>query len=752
MTVTIQPGTDIAAAIAANPNETNFVLAAGTHRGMYFEPRGGINIRGNGTARLNGSVIVTGWTQHATNVWTVNSPIPGSQVVKKPSVGGFNTVTSTYPRAADAVDLFVDGVRLNHVTSIAAATNANTWYFDYAANKLYVGVNPSGKVLELSTENYAMRIYSGGNIIEGVIFERYASPLQDGAVEVRASGVQLIGCEFLQNAGAGLKVFADNTLIQQCRINYNGQLGISGRGRSIRMQQCEARGNNEKRTDEDFEGGASKFSRCHSLELVENKAWENYGKGLWLDIDNGYESGNIIRNNVILDNLGEGIHVELSFNTTVFNNWLSGNGKAENTRMYESQIFIANSSGVDVYDNIVVIPADTYNGIGLHQKSRGQSITYPTVEWLCRDVHIYNNRIVFEHSNFTQMFCGMFADYRTDLINPQNIQWTGNDYYFPVSRPDWFNWRINSTSYKWSGWQAAGYDAQGTVTIGGDLSFAEEPAWQIGTVTPVTGDFDTYVQKLLTWPSLLLLYDTQDQSDPGRDRSANNHDAQLFNATDQIWLDQWAGADAFIPGALAAQCAGNHAFKVPTAAQNSFNRNEFTLIAAFSNDNTDYWNQTATDNLIYIGGSSTAGFFLFYARRASGQLQIQLKISDLGSQNAYIYPSPATWPPNAGGNIILVARHSRSANQVKYDLWDGTAWINITTRTSPANGSGTTISGNRFTFGGYDLGSAGDDKYLILAAVYNTYLADSYLDDLIDFPSAAPARRRMRYPRIPVIA
>lgn len=733
MTVLIQPGNSIQSVIDANPLETDFLIT-GLHREQYIEPRSGITLRGDGTAELRGSRVVTGWVADVPGLWYAPSPRGGAQVTKNPSIGGYSVVIPGWERSADAVECFYQGTRFKHVGTLAAAKNADAWWYDYNNNLIWVGRDPALATIELSTLERAIDCLTRSNIVvDGLKITQYCAPIQDAAVRCRnAVNVTIQGCTFENIFGGAIK-YGQGAKILGNTIVGMGQIGITGTGNDVIIKDNEITGCNANHTNPDFEAGGLKISRSNRVTIEHNLVRENLGKGLWGDIDNGFNGGCRITENHCLDNESSGIFWEISFDCEIDNNYCRGNGTGESTWMDECQIQIANSRNVNVHDNICVVTGSAANGIGLKQRSRGTSDT--GVEWLNVNITVQDNIIVYLTTTYTQMFSGQFADYRIDLLNPTNLKWLGNIYYYPTSRPDWFQHRTNAQSYKFANWQALGYDTAGQRVVEDNPAVAAIPQWQ-PVQPPVTGLFDQYVEKLLSWGDVLVFYDTQSLTDPGRDLGPNNYDALLYDADDQIWLDQWAGADSFALGALAAQCAGNHAYKLPTAAQAAFNRNEFSIITAFTlTGGNDYWGQAAQDNLLAIGGTSTSGFFYAYARRNSGQLQVQFRINGTGNQYSYTIPSPAAeWPPNEFQNFILVFRHSRSLNKLQFDLWNGLAWVNFHNGTSPGNGSGTTISGSRFTLGGYDLGAAGDDKYLVYGTVYNKYLDDSYLTEITDFP------------------
>ncbi len=82
------------------------------------------------------------------------------------------------------------------------------FFIDFAAHRLYLGSDPAGKLVELST---ARRAFFGGKAedvhIAGLVIEKYAIPAQMGAVgdQSRPIGWAIENCELRYNHGAGVE-------------------------------------------------------------------------------------------------------------------------------------------------------------------------------------------------------------------------------------------------------------------------------------------------------------------------------------------------------------------------------------------------------------------------------------------------------------------------------------------------------------------------------------------------------------------
>src|SRR5678815_3598603 len=54
-----------------------------------------------------------------------------------------------YPRCNQTNDLFIDNVPMQHVGTLAEV-GPGKWFFDYTADRIYIGDDPSGKTVETS--------------------------------------------------------------------------------------------------------------------------------------------------------------------------------------------------------------------------------------------------------------------------------------------------------------------------------------------------------------------------------------------------------------------------------------------------------------------------------------------------------------------------------------------------------------------------------------------------------------------------
>ena len=166
--------------VAVNMASSSAVLCAkaGVHRGVTVSPKTGQTIRAETGAIFSGAKVLTGWTASGGR-WYVDGQ------TQQNTAHDNNNCAPAYPRCAYPEQLWVDGELLRHVASQAAVASA-TWYFDYDANRIWIGVNPSGKVVETSVTPQAVT-GSGTNVkLAQLTIEKYATGSGRGTIDAKA--------------------------------------------------------------------------------------------------------------------------------------------------------------------------------------------------------------------------------------------------------------------------------------------------------------------------------------------------------------------------------------------------------------------------------------------------------------------------------------------------------------------------------------------------------------------------------------
>jgi parallel beta-helix repeat protein len=435
----IQPGADIQAAVDANPPGTAFLLKAGIHRMQQVLPKDGDSFTGEPGTVLSGARELTSFARSG-GYWVVSGQtqqgLASDPVHCEPGFEGCQ-----WPE-----DLFFDDRILLRVTS-EADVGPGKWFFDYAADKIYLGDDPTGHHVETSVSEFAFGGTADNVTIRQLVIEKYASPAQAGAIQGdETAGWVVENCEVRQSHGIGIRI-GDRWQVRTCRVHDNGQLGLAKGGTGSLVEGCDIYHNKTVPFKIGFAGGALKFSKSKDLIFQNNAVHDNLGNGVWLDIDNiGYQ----VRGNTVYNNSSQGIFVEISYGGKVYGNKVYGNGFSETPRMlYGAGILIAASPDVEVFGNEVTNNA---NGIGAIQQNRGSGAYGP---------HEISN--LYVHDNTVTMTVG-----RTGLV-----QTVGDVSYFSSRNNRWvhntYKLGRNASYFAWIGgsltetqWRQHGEDVDGT--------------------------------------------------------------------------------------------------------------------------------------------------------------------------------------------------------------------------------------------------------------------------------------------------
>jgi hypothetical protein len=372
-TIALNPRQNIAAIVNSAPAGTTFLFSPGTYRMQSIVPKDNDIFHGNGAAILNGAQLLA--MEPDDGRWSVLAP-QGPIAQPTPSHCGEH-----YPLCWIFNDLFIDDQVQAPVQSLAAL-GAGQSFYDEASKKLYIATNPAGHKVELGTTMFAFSGMATGVYIDHLIVEKYASPILGGAVggaNARAHSWTVLKVEARWNHAIGISLGA-GSLIEACNAHHNGQMGITAHGENIAILNNEIAFNNYAGYNKDWGAGGTKFSGTSNLVVRSNYVHDNLGQGLWTDIDNIHT---LYEKNTVVNNTGEGIRHEISYDAIIRHNLLRGN---------KAGIVVVLSPNVEVYGNVVEVPADGTDGIRLANGSRGVGQFGPHV---AHDDHVHNNIVTY---------------------------------------------------------------------------------------------------------------------------------------------------------------------------------------------------------------------------------------------------------------------------------------------------------------------------------------------------------------------
>ena len=441
-TLVMQPGDDLQAAIEANPPGTQFLLRAGVYREQQLEPKDDQAFIADGAeAILNGARVMSGWRR--TGLYWVLSGLPEPLPIGT-TTGNIERYAP--PEVLPRELLFMDGQLYRRVATMGEL-GPGTWYRD--GDDAVISDDPTGKVTELSVTPDAFRGRASGVLLRGLIVEKYASDTHAGAIEARSgSNWRLENVTARFNHSMGLRT-GKGLIVEGGRFSDNGQLGMTVPSSDTVIRNAEICRNNNLGHFGNWEAGGIKvFAKAEDVLIEDNVVCDNSGSGIWTD---GSTRDPVIRGNRIFGNNGFGIYLELTYGGQIYENQVYGNAQQGRRRNKQSgyQIRLMQTSDAEIRDNLVVVPAENGNGIGVWHKKRGP--------WISVNNHIHDNRIVYlaQHG-----YTGIQA--RDDPENLRDNVLDHNTYIVPEGSYDLY-WWIDGKARDLSELRALGYERNGQV-------------------------------------------------------------------------------------------------------------------------------------------------------------------------------------------------------------------------------------------------------------------------------------------------
>jgi hypothetical protein len=238
------PGPDqyIQDAINATGSGTAFKLLSGVHRMQSIKLRTGDTLELADGAILRGSQDISGlsWTSDSTEWWASISDITAMSTFNARDGYDVTEGSSSMYRQWPIIDGDPKPFR-----TLRSQMDATSCWYDPGANRLYIGVNPAGKTVELARIYIAIEAASSS--VTGVnIFGDRANP---GIIENYASGQSTSGAGIdlgrynhsnITNAGWTMRDLeirnfrgmclshGDNSTIERITLHHTGQLGLGG--------------------------------------------------------------------------------------------------------------------------------------------------------------------------------------------------------------------------------------------------------------------------------------------------------------------------------------------------------------------------------------------------------------------------------------------------------------------------------------------------------------------------------------------
>jgi hypothetical protein len=418
---------------------TIYCLRAGHHRishaishiqnGDQF-----VGMRGDRTI-LSGAKAIKDWTKQG-DLW-----VASGQKQRNAPEGNSPCKPVGSPQCVFPEDVFRDHRRLNRVKS-KGDVGARSFYFDYANDKIYVGANPAGHIMEGAVAEYAFHNQGSNVVIRNLVIEKFANHAGAwGAVFAReVNGWDILYNLVRLNHGKGIAAGkARNLRIIGNRVYRNGQMGIGGGPDFSIVADNHVVKNHTLDFAVGWEAGGVKFGDVKESVFRNNVIEQNEGFGLWCDV--GCVNVKYI-GNVVNDNAHGGIHHEISGPAVIRNNVVKRNGQASHQKSKlgagrGAGIMVVASQNVEVYNNRVI---GNGNGITAISSGRGP----------IRDLRVHDNVLVLKRDQKV----GLWGSGYTGAGN----RWYNNTYKVCKPGLQRFKW---ASGLDFTGWRQVGHDVNG---------------------------------------------------------------------------------------------------------------------------------------------------------------------------------------------------------------------------------------------------------------------------------------------------
>ncbi|ARC57723.1 hypothetical protein AS850_11635 [Frondihabitans sp. 762G35] len=385
----------LAAAISRVVSGQTIVLRQGVYNEQVSVPESKQNVTIENYPKeavwLDGSVPITNWQQTGstwTTPWSTFFPNTLDGVADNP----YFVNTGSYPLAARADMVFVDGAQLKQVASASAVT-AGTFAVDQNARTITIGSDPAGHEVRASNLQQAIYAKSTGTTLQGFGVRRYATPYNvRGALRLGGKGETARNIVIQDSATTGMNFENDDITLDHLTVQRSGMQGLGGNAAyNLELTNSIVSQANLEHFNEAPVSGGVKITRSRDITIRNNDFTKNYSFGLWLD-ESCYDA--TIVHNSITGNQGHGLEVEISAHALIADNVATGNGKSGIRLLDTSDSQIVNN---DIGGNGVF-------GLQLSQDQRREAdLTVPghdprrpkpdaSFTWLTQNNLVANNR------------------------------------------------------------------------------------------------------------------------------------------------------------------------------------------------------------------------------------------------------------------------------------------------------------------------------------------------------------------------
>lgn len=447
---TLQAPTTLAAALARATTDDAIILRGGTYRTGDLKFNQGIVLQpyGNEHPVLKGTQVAKEWKAQANGLWRTGwktlFPAKPAEWWQRERSG---RITPLYRFNNDMV--FVDGEQL-HAVAWEGQLDAHSFYIDYDAGQVYLGVDPARHVVEITAfDNALTRTIADvngrpsdhkGPSIRGLTFTRYAYRALEieGKEVVGLSDPATFGKDVLGTTLENVTISycsrvagyfrGDHLTIRNCLISDTRTEGIFILSSAdVLLERNILRRNNIEEINGYYPAAVKIFNQCYRATCRDNLVIDQpHSNGIWWDVGN--VDGVFVNNWV--EGAQDGFFFEISKGATVVGNVFVDCDKG---------IRSLNSSNVKAYHNTL------YNTVASFERTERSAVndhfgwhpsTGPAVDQ--REGHVFVGNLLVADETFhkellrfeqARVLCGK-------LTRPQPAQVDGNMYVRRAAGPN----------------------------------------------------------------------------------------------------------------------------------------------------------------------------------------------------------------------------------------------------------------------------------------------------------------------------
>ncbi|TCO09382.1 right-handed parallel beta-helix repeat-containing protein [Natronoflexus pectinivorans] len=350
--------------------------------------------------------------------------------------------------------IFVDGQFLQSAGS-TDEVDEGTYFVDYDNNKIYIGVNPEGKSIEITAFRKALHrvTYSvhgktpddRGPIIRGITFTQYPDTMVHiGGVGLAIDqhgrdvvGTKFENCTFSNNFRIAMFALSDSLVMRNCNVfNTNAEGVYVVASNDVLLERNIFENNNIEQWTGFYPSSVKIFNQSHRAVVRENLVRNHaHSNGVWWDVGN--LDGFFINNHV--ENVAHsGFFHEISDRITVAGNVFVN---------CDQSIFVLNAANAKIYNNTMI-----NSKVNVRRDSRGDQLgTFgwhvtlgPGVEERDRHIFVNNLMIMTEDNDSPMVMAGQPAHMCDRLTTPHFSTFNNNVFvrYYNVEgdKPALIDW------------------------------------------------------------------------------------------------------------------------------------------------------------------------------------------------------------------------------------------------------------------------------------------------------------------------